>query len=558
MEFASVNSIYPEWNSWTIFVQNIQSLALHLDSLDSTHPVRVEVQNADQINSIFDAISYAKGASIIRMIEEYLGHASFMLGVKYYLQKFAYSNAETNDLWDCMELANELEKGTISNLMSSWTSNSGYPLITVKSSSSKIESLEIQRFCFNTDSSTDTRGNWIVPIRLISTGINETFLIPRQEKELVDKLNRLDNAEQWFTLNGKSSGFYRVSYTKKQWGHLGEAFIDESNISGESDISVQDQGNELPCIDRVGLVRDAFCLAASGYVDIGVPLSLCMAILPHFNERNAFVLMEFLSRLKVIAAMYENEPFFQAFAQQILLPCCSPLLDRLGWAPNQDEDGQIGVLRAQVLEVLALVPDSECTSIAKSMVTDHFAGVSLISPDLRSTVFSLAIRDKTDPAQLMQKFEFASEDELNLSSEERRECLMAVAQFSKHPSLTDAVVQFTLNGQLRLQDFAGVLSTVCKSSPAATSIVWDKLCSDYDTWLSTYGAVGMQWGSTVGGIVAAFETQAELTAVELFFQHRDLGAAERGLQSALERVKGKIDRKKREMKQLEELLQTSS
>jgi puromycin-sensitive aminopeptidase len=40
----------------------------------------VEVNHADEINEIFDAISYSKGASVIRMLQSYLGAESFQVG----------------------------------------------------------------------------------------------------------------------------------------------------------------------------------------------------------------------------------------------------------------------------------------------------------------------------------------------------------------------------------------------------------------------------------------------------------------------------------------------
>jgi len=75
------------------------------DSLLGSHPVRVPVNNPDEIAEIFDEISYGKGASILRMIEEYLGERSFREGVYRYLKKFEYSNATASDLWDSLSLS---------------------------------------------------------------------------------------------------------------------------------------------------------------------------------------------------------------------------------------------------------------------------------------------------------------------------------------------------------------------------------------------------------------------------------------------------------------------
>ncbi|RKP12682.1 peptidase M1, membrane alanine aminopeptidase [Piptocephalis cylindrospora] len=60
--------IHPEWDVWTRFVVDDVQRGLHLDSLRSSHPIEVEVRDAAEIGQIFDAISYSKGGSVIRML----------------------------------------------------------------------------------------------------------------------------------------------------------------------------------------------------------------------------------------------------------------------------------------------------------------------------------------------------------------------------------------------------------------------------------------------------------------------------------------------------------
>lgn len=75
--------------------------ALHgvikFDSSVASHPIVQAVENPDQITEIFDTISYEKGASIIRMLEDVVGTAKFEEAVTNYLTKFKYKNAVTDD-----------------------------------------------------------------------------------------------------------------------------------------------------------------------------------------------------------------------------------------------------------------------------------------------------------------------------------------------------------------------------------------------------------------------------------------------------------------------------
>ena len=65
----------------------LEALALDLDSLTTSHPVSVDVDDPKEIEAIFDTISYKKGSSIIHMLESFLGEAELRAGLKQYLSQ---------------------------------------------------------------------------------------------------------------------------------------------------------------------------------------------------------------------------------------------------------------------------------------------------------------------------------------------------------------------------------------------------------------------------------------------------------------------------------------
>ena len=103
MEYLAVDSQFPEWELWTQFAVDEQQLALKLDSLEHTHPIEVSIKHPDEIRTIFDAISYQKGASVIHMLHDYLGAEPFRDGLRHYLKAHAYNNTDTVDLWAALE-----------------------------------------------------------------------------------------------------------------------------------------------------------------------------------------------------------------------------------------------------------------------------------------------------------------------------------------------------------------------------------------------------------------------------------------------------------------------
>src|SRR5680860_657868 len=68
IEYLAVDKLFPEWQTWSDFVVDDYLRGQSLDSLASSHSIEVDIDDTEEIRSIFDSISYSKGASIIRML----------------------------------------------------------------------------------------------------------------------------------------------------------------------------------------------------------------------------------------------------------------------------------------------------------------------------------------------------------------------------------------------------------------------------------------------------------------------------------------------------------
>src|SRR3989344_3967776 len=86
IEYLAVDHLFPSWQIWDRFVVADLAQALKLDALANTHPIEVPVHHPDEISEIFDAVSYSKGASVIRMLAEYIGEKDFRDGLRHYLR----------------------------------------------------------------------------------------------------------------------------------------------------------------------------------------------------------------------------------------------------------------------------------------------------------------------------------------------------------------------------------------------------------------------------------------------------------------------------------------
>ena len=105
------------------------------DSLPTSHPISIPVNVPEEINEIFDTISYLKGSSVVRMMANYLKVETFNRGIANYLHANAYSNADQDRLWEFLTAAGQ-EDGTLTDLtvkqvMDTWTVQMGYPVVTI-------------------------------------------------------------------------------------------------------------------------------------------------------------------------------------------------------------------------------------------------------------------------------------------------------------------------------------------------------------------------------------------------------------------------------------------
>ena len=130
IEYKGVANYHPDWDMESQFLTHDLHRVMDLDATISSHPIVQPVNHPDQITEIFDAISYSKGASVLRMLEDFMGAEEFRIGIKRFLKKHEYGNAVTADLWQ--ELSSVSSKQlNISRIMDTWTRQMGYPVLTV-------------------------------------------------------------------------------------------------------------------------------------------------------------------------------------------------------------------------------------------------------------------------------------------------------------------------------------------------------------------------------------------------------------------------------------------
>ena len=244
MEYLSSQAVFEDWPMWNLFITSEYSRAFELDGMDTSHAIECDVKTVHEAEEVFDAISYCKGAAVIRMLQQYLGDKVFQNALEKYLNHFKYSNATTNDLWRF--LANESNK-PVATIMRGWTRQQGFPLITAKRNGNKLILRQNRYLSSGNSEESESKSLWNVPLQLrVSTSDNTIpILLEKREQEF-----DLPKNCEWVHLNGDSTGFYCCSYDSSMMKALSEA------------LSKNDK--RLTVIDKVCLVRDTNALATSG------------------------------------------------------------------------------------------------------------------------------------------------------------------------------------------------------------------------------------------------------------------------------------------------------
>jgi puromycin-sensitive aminopeptidase len=156
MEILCVEHFRPQWKKWSSF-GTFRDMALQIDGLHSTRPIEYEVVSPDDMRGMFDILTYEKGGSVLRMLEQYLGADTFRDGIRLYLRRHSYANTVTTDLWDALE---EASGEPVREMMNTWILQGGHPLVTYRDGT-----VSQSPFAYGPAEGTSSIGeNWLVPV----------------------------------------------------------------------------------------------------------------------------------------------------------------------------------------------------------------------------------------------------------------------------------------------------------------------------------------------------------------------------------------------------------
>jgi len=463
MEMLAVDAWKPEWQRWTTFGVS-RAAALSLDGLHSTRPIEFPVTSPRDADAMFDVLTYEKGASVLRMLEQYLGAVVFREGVRDYLRTHKFANADTGDLWAALGRA---AQQPIPAVMDGWIFRPGYPVVTVSRDAGGHLVLAQQRFNYLRaplpPATAEPEQPWQVPVQLrLYTGgqtAEERVLLAEREARL-----RVGAGAEAVVANAGGHGFYRVRYAPD----LLDALLTRLD--------------RLASIERFNLVNDAWALAVAGLM----PLTAYLDLTARFRgerDRNVWTVLiaSFSSLTRLV------EPGDRRRLEALVRDRVRPAFSALGWTPRPGEDELTRQLRGDLIRVLGVLGnDAEVQARAAEVYRAHLDGAAAVDPNVLPAVIAVLahVGDAARYDEFLRRFRAAA------TPQEEQRYLYALAGF-RDPELTRQTLERTINGEIRTQDAPFVTRSMLMSVDTR-ELGWEFVKAHWDTMDRLYPKHGMR------------------------------------------------------------------
>lgn len=514
MSYLASDAVHPEWKPWDNFINEQQNPSLKVDSLKGTHPIEVKVNYPDEMNEIFDEISYHKGCSILDMLSHYIGAENFRKGTSNYLKRYANGNATTQDLLMSYE---ETSGRPVREVMENWLYKPGHPVIVVKDAGDHYE-LTQERFFINQRAKAEAHDTtvWQIPLTVHEQGQNADPLLMRDKTMRFAKKGN----NGWILVNEGSHSFTRVDYPESVLNVLREP-IEKQQI-GPS--------------DRYALIRDSFDLAQGGISSVDKALALVDA---YKNETSFAVWSVVAEKLGNVASILDGEsPEVQAKFNAYAISIFKPVMEKLGWEKIPGESNKDGFLRELAIATLGGFGDEEVIRKAQEKFAAHATGEVPLNPDLRLAVYKI-VAGKGSEKEYEQLMDLYNKTDLK---EEKGRIIEALGGF-KNPELIEKTLQFVIPDGTKntapVGDAFKLMASLLKNS-ASSERAWEFTKENWDRLLETYGDSQLLLRRFIAPL-AAFHSLEKAKDIQDFFATHKAPSSQMTINQVVETITSKAD-----------------
>uniref|UniRef100_A0A8C2DQB6 Aminopeptidase n=1 Tax=Cyprinus carpio TaxID=7962 RepID=A0A8C2DQB6_CYPCA len=486
VEYLGAAEAEPDWNVKDLIVLNDVHRVFAIDALASSHPLsskEEEIQRPEQISEVFDTISYSKGASVLRMLSDFLTEEVFTQGLQTYLNYFEFNNTVYTDLWHHLQLAvdrnnNSLPK-TVQEIMDRWVLQMGFPVVTINTTTGQITQ---EHFLLDPETKPDRPSEFKYDGDLIlSTNQSNDMKI---------------SSDEWVLANINVTGYYRVNYNNDNWQRL---------------------LNSIPVINRAQLIDDAFNLAKAGIIETTLALRTTLFLA---SETEYMPWESALDNLDYFYLMFDRTEVY------------GHMQVKIRW--------RTGERFINALRVACSTGNEDC----KTLITNWFKqwmdnpNVNPIKANLRSTVYCSAIAAGGE-----EEWNFAWEQFQNATIASEKDKLRAAMACATEPWLLNRYLKYTLDPEkIRKQDATSTIINIA-SNVVGQPLAWDFVRANWEYIFKQYGGGSFSFSNLINGVTKRFSTQFELQQLIQFKDdnaHIGFGSGSLAIQQSIERTNANI------------------
>jgi puromycin-sensitive aminopeptidase len=509
MAFQVVDAWRPDWKMWQDFLMH-RAPALDLDALRHTHPIYARVRTPDDANANFDLITYEKGASVVRMVERFLGPEAFRDGVRRYVRRHRESNAVAADLWRALSEASGVD---VEPVVRAWIEQPGHPVVTVRRrevGGRAVIELGQERFFERPPPGGGAGARWPVPW-VGRIGAGDPGRTHTLRHLLTKRRERLpaEGADLTFVYgNADEGGFFRPAH-------------DESDLRDLlADLS------SLNAVERMGFVDHQWALVRAGRAGVASLLDLIAAL---GVESDPDVLRAVRRPLAALVRRLapDTGPEVEERLRAWIGVYYGAQADALGWDPEPEESDELRLRRAEILSITGGLGHASCVlEEASRRCRRYLVERSTLDPNLADVAVSLAA--SRGDARLWDDFCAAMRDAA--TPQEHRRFLLALADFEE-PRLVDRTLALSLGEDVATQDVVFLLVRLLHNR-AAGERTWSFV---QRRWSRLRRRVAPLLASRLIEATPALRTRAHRREVAEFFRSHPVPAGDRALRQALER-----------------------
>ena len=434
-----VNQYHPEWQMNLSELNNYQG-AMDNDVLVSARQVRQPIESDDDMANAFDTITYQKGSALLNTFELYIGAEKFRDGIRRYVQKYEWRNANSADF--LAELANG--DNSIVSAFSSFLVQPGVPLVTAQlQCEGSVARLNLSQDRFLPLGSTGATSQlWKVPVCVRypagAGGGRECTLLGQKSAGL--ELSKTTSCPVWVEANAGADGYYRVLY---QGGLL-------TNL-------LKNNGEALTLTEKVALIGDILALTGNGKIRLGKALSLAPAVAADSHRQVVSKTMEITAGLE---DKYLVPEALLPRYRQYLMDLYGGRAPSLGWKASAYESDDARLLRPRVLDVIANQAEDQATimeakTLAAAWLDDHKA----IATDMVGTVLATVARH--GDRALFDRMRAAARQE---KDQNFREALISSLGLFPDPEVIKVAMPIVLTDEFDSRESLSILGAVSLSA----------------------------------------------------------------------------------------------